>query len=196
MKEAARADDAGLRDVVKLVGRIVSGKEPGLAGGSVIASDGLTMKKLAELWTAPTSRSQVPRPRPGEEDQRQRRERIEWLGKVRMADGRRSGPPRRRGDARRLLLRDANLPKTAEPPASRRQYAQSLRRPLLHAVYPCWASPTLPIPKGSAPHANPTANRRRDPPGRGSRPHRRTSAASPLARRLFFGLLVREGLRS
>ncbi|MGA7123876.1 MAG: hypothetical protein WBY94_27485 [Polyangiaceae bacterium] len=45
----------------------------------------------------------------------------------------------------------AALPRSSQTPATRRHYAQALRKLLVYAVYPLSVLPALPIPKGWLP---------------------------------------------
>ncbi len=110
------------------------------------------MKKLAELWTSGELAAKFPDHVKVKKTAAGDAWRFEYLNKVRMPDGRTFGD---------LLVSEvtlddcdhimANLPKTTETPAARRQWAQTLRRALALAVYPVKACKTLPIPKGWLP---------------------------------------------
>ncbi len=88
----------------------------------------------------------------------------------------------------------ANLPASAQRPATRRHYAQLVHRVLSLAAWPCEIIPANPLPKRFMPRVG-------DPPDysylypdedRKLLGH----VEIPVRDRLFFGLLVREGLRA
>jgi integrase len=192
--EGAKAEAAGFRDLQKLVGRIIAGKEPGLTGARRVRREGTTVSELADLWTSGDLARQYPdhvrAKRSSDADSRM----LGWLGKVRMGDGSTFGE---RAVAE-VTLDDCDhvmgaLPKTAESPASRRQYAQALRKVLVYAVYPLRLRETLPIPKGWLPKARSDKAKAWLYPVEDLALMRCRKV--PLVRRLFYGLLAREGLR-
>ena len=102
-----------------------------------------------------------------------------WLGKVRMPDGSTFGD---RAVAA-VTLDDCDhvmtaLPKTAETPASRRHYAQALRKLLVYAVYPLRLLPDAPDPEGLAPEGWRATRRRRG----STRARTRRSCSAPRFR--------------
>src|SRR5208337_974438 len=76
---------------------------------------------------------------------------------------------------------------------SRRHYAQSLRKLLVYAVYPLRLLPVLPIPKGWLP--KPTSDKAKGWVYPGEDLALMRCRKVPLPRRVFYGLLVREGMR-
>jgi integrase len=86
------------------------------------------------------------------------------------------------------------LPKSAKRPATRRHYAQCIARVLALAVYPLRLIPRNPLPKGFMPKAG-------KPPGFSYLYPAEDAALMacktvPLAERLLFGFLAREGMRA
>jgi integrase len=194
IRDAGALNEDGMRKLARLVERIAAGKEPGLAQRHTARREGLTVAELADLWTSGNLAEQYPdhvrAKRTSKDDARI----FAWLGKVRMPDGVAFGDRA----VSSLTLDDCDhvmgaLPKTAEAPASRRQYAQSLRKLLVYAVYPLRLLSALPIPKGWLPKGG------NDKAKQWVYPSEDLALMQckdvPLARRVFFGLLVREGLR-
>ncbi|MGH7271725.1 MAG: hypothetical protein ACREJ3_14940 [Polyangiaceae bacterium] len=121
---SACADASEFRNVQELVARIVSGKEPGLGGPLGARREGLTVAKLAALWTTGDLAKQYPdhvrAKRSSGEDARM----LGWLGKVRMPDGVTFGSR----PVASVSLDDCDYvitarPKTTASTSSRRQYA-------------------------------------------------------------------------
>jgi integrase len=194
IRDAGALDEEGMRKLARLVERIATGKEPGLAQGHRARRDGITIKQLAELWTSGDLAEQYPdhvrAKRSSNADERM----LAWLGKVRMSDGCTFGDR----SVAAITLDDCDhvmtaLPKTAASPASRRQYAQALRKLLVYAVYPLRVRETLPIPKGWLPKARSDKAKAWIYPSEDLALMRCRNV--PLVRRLFYGILVREGLR-
>ena len=194
IREAGAADADELRKIARLVERIASGKEPGLAKQHGARREGTTVEDLADLWTSGDLARQFPDhvriKRSSDADERM----FAWLSKIRMSDGTTFG----KRHVASVTLDDCDhvmtaLPKTAQSPSSRRQYAQALRKLLVYAVYPLRLRETLPIPKGWLPKA------RSDKAKAWIYPSEDLALMGcrevPLVRRLFYGLLSREGLR-
>ena len=172
IRDAGALDEDGMRKLARLVERIATGKEPGLAQRHTARREGITIKELADLWTS----GDLARDYPDHvrvkktigDDERQ----LGWLSKIRMPDGSMFGA---RAVAS-VTLDDCDhvmgaLPKTAETPASRRHYAQSLRRLLVYAVYPLRLLPALPDPEGLAAKRRERQGEGLDLPERGLRAH-------------------------
>lgn len=194
IRDAGSLDEDGMRKLARLVERIATGKEPGLAQRHTARREGLTVKDLADLWTSGDLAKQYPdhvrAKRSSDADARM----LAWLSKVRIPDGSTFGS-RAVAD---VTLDDcdhvmAALPKTAESPASRRQYAQALRKLLVYAVYPLRLREALPIPKGWLPKAKSDKAKAWIYPSEDLALMQCREV--PIVRRLFYGLLVREGLR-
>jgi integrase len=194
ISEAGGLDEQGMRKLVSLVERIATGKEPGLANGRAARREGITVKDFADLWTTGELAKQYPDhiriKKTSNDDARV----LKWLGKVRMPDGSTFGA---RAVAK-VTLDDCDhvmgaLPKTAETPSTRRQYAQALRKLLVYAVYPLRLLPALPIPKGWLPKGGNEKAKQWVYPSEDLALMQ--CGDIPLARRVFYGLLVREGLR-
>lgn len=93
-------------------------------------------------------------------------------------------------DAERAM---ANLPETCVAPGSRWQYSQTLCRVIQLAVWPLRLRPDNPIPKGFRPKIRTRAAMQWLYPDEEARLV--ACESIPLARRLFWGVLAREGLR-
>ena len=194
IRDGARLDAEGFRKLQKLVGRIVAGKEPGLAGGPRARREGMTVSELAKLWTSGELAEQYPDHVRVKKTSGDDARIFTWLSKVRMPDGSTFGDR----VVAEMTLDDcdhvmAALPKTAESPAARRHYAQSLRKLLTYAVYPLRLLPTLPIPKGWLPRGGSDKAKGWVYPSEDLALMQCRQV--PLVRRVLFGLLVREGMR-
>ena len=194
IRDAGAADEEEFRKIARVVERVVTGKEPGLAQRHTARREGITVAELAKLWTTGDLTKQYPDHVKAKKTSADDARLLGWLGRVRMTDGTTFADR----TVATVTLDDCDhvmsaLPKTAETPASRRQYAQALRKLLVYAVYPLRLLPALPIPKGWLPKAN---------GGKAKQWIYPTEELAlmqckevPVARRLFYGLLVREGLR-
>ena len=194
IRDAGGLDAAAMRDLERLVERVASGKEPGLAKQQGVRRDGTTIAELAKLWTSGDLAKEYPDHVRAKKTSGDDKRALTWLGKVRMPDGKTFG---QRAVAS-ITLDDCDhvmtaLPKTAESAATRRGYAQSLRKLLVYAVYPLRLLPTLPIPKGWLPKSKGDKAKQWVYPTEDAALMR--CAKVPLARRVFYGLLAREGLR-
>ncbi|HEY2369950.1 MAG TPA: site-specific integrase [Polyangiaceae bacterium] len=194
IREACAADADGLRKVRELVARIIAGKEPGLAGGGVVAKDGMTIARLAELWytgeLATLYPDHVRVKRTSADDRRL----FKWMNLVRMPEGDTFGAR----TVASVTLDDldhvmANLPKTTSTAGARRQYAQSLRRLFVYARYPLRLRDDLPVPTGWLPKTKERKAKAWLYPSELAALERDTRA--PLWMRLVFGLCAREGFR-
>jgi integrase len=194
IREAGQLDEEGMRKLAKLVERIANGKEPGLETPPTARRSGLTVAELADLWTSGELATQYPdhvRVKRSSDDDRRL---LAWLGNVRMPDGTTFG----HHAVASVTLDECDhvmtaLPKTAQTPSTRRQYAQAIRKLLTYAVYPLRLLPALPIPKGWLPKGGSGKSKQWIYPSEDVALMQ--CRAVPLARRLFYGLLVREGLR-
>jgi integrase len=195
IKEAGRADDEEFRKLVKLVDRIVAGKEPGLANaGGGVRRPGTTLEQLAKAWTSGELAKAYPDHVRVKRSSATDDAMLTWLGKVRLPDGTTFGA---RAVAA-VTLDDCDhvmgaLPKTAQSPSSRRQYAQALRKLLVYAVYPLRLISALPIPKGRLPKGKSDKAKAWIYPAEDLALMQCREV--PLVRRLLYGLLIREGLR-
>jgi integrase len=194
IRDCGGLDGEGMQKMARLVERIATGKEPGLARRHTARREGITVSDLADLWTSGDLAKQYPDhvhvKKTIGDDKRQ----LAWFSNVRMPDGSKFGD---RAVAS-VTLDDCDhvmgaLPKTAETAASRRQYGQSLRRLLVYAVYPLRILPALPIPKGWLPRVTSDKAKAWIYPSEDLALMRHGDI--PLVRRLLFGVLVREGLR-
>ncbi len=191
----ANADE--FRKLVKVVDRIIAGKEPGLANGGhahPARRVGITVQELAKLWTDGDLARQYPDHVKAKKTRKGDASRLAWLNKVRLPDGTTFGERA----VTAVTLDDCDhamgaLPKTTETPAARRCYAQALRKLLAYAVFPVRLLTVLPIPTGWLPKGGNTLAKAWLYPSEDEKLMRYTDA--PLARRIFYGLLVREGLR-
>jgi integrase len=194
IRDAGAADEAEFKNITKLVDRVVSGKEPGLARSHGARNEGLTISKLADLWTSGDLAAQYPdhvRVKKTSDDDAAR---LGWLSKTRMPDGSKFGDR----VIASVTLDDCDhvmgaLPKTTETPAARRCYAQALRKLLAYAVYPLRLLPTLPIPTGWLPKGGNDKAKAWIYPAEGVALMKCRKVL--LVRRIFFGLLLREGMR-
>jgi integrase len=194
IRDCGAADDDGMRNMARLVERIATGKEPGLAKRHGVRREGVTVKELADLWTSGELAHQYPDHVKVKKTSVDDARLFKWILKVRMPDGTTFGDRA----IRSVTLDDCDhvmgaLPTTAEAPATRRTYAVAIRRLLVYAVYPLRLLPVLPIPKGWLPRGGGDKAKAWIYPNEDA-----TLMACrdvPLAQRLFFGLLVREGMR-
>ncbi|MGH7440448.1 MAG: tyrosine-type recombinase/integrase, partial [Polyangiaceae bacterium] len=194
IRDAGDLDEEGMRKLSRLVERIATGKEPGLAQRHTARREGITVAELAKLWTTGQLAEQYPdhvRAKKSSDDDARI---FAWLSKVRMPDGLSFGDRPVAGvtldDCDHIL---GSLPKSAEAPASRRHYAQSLRKLLVYAVYPLRLLPALPIPKGWLPKVGNDKAKAWIYPAEDLALMQCRKV--PVARRLLFGVLTREGLR-
>jgi integrase len=194
IREAGILDDPGMRKLERLVDRIAGGKEPGLARRHRARRDGLTVVELAKLWTSGDLARDYPDHVRAKKTSAGDERLLAWLSKVRMPDGIPFGDR----PVATITLDDCDhvmgaLPKTAESPATRRQYAQAIRKLLVYAVYPLRLLPGLPIPKGWLPKVSSGKAKAWIYPSEELALMR--CPDMPVARRLLFGVLAREGLR-
>ena len=194
IRDAGAADQDEFRKIARVVERIVTGKEPGLAHRHTARRDGITVAELAKLWTTGDLANQYPDHVKAKRSSAADARMLGWLGKVRMPDGSTFGD---RAVAS-VTLDDCDhamgaLPKTTEAPASRRQYAQALRKLLVYAVYPLRLLPALPIPKGWLPKGGSEKAKAWVYPAEDLALMQCRDV--PIVRRLFYGLLIREGTR-
>lgn len=94
-------------------------------------------------------------------------------------------------DAERAM---SNLPATCKTPATRKQYGQVIRRVLAMSVYPLRLRADNPIPKGFMPKTDSELAMQWVYPSEEARVA--TCTTIPLARRLLWGVLAREGMRN
>jgi integrase len=194
IRDAGAADEEEFRKIARVVERVVTGKEPGLAQRHTARRDGITVAELAKLWTTGELAEQYPDhvrvKRTSDDDARI----FARLGKMRMLDGLTFGE-RAVAD---VTLDDCDhvmraLPKTVAAPATRRHHAQALRKLLVYAVYPLRVLPAVPIPKGWHPKGGSDKAKAWLYPAEDLAVTQCREV--PLIRRLLYGLLVREGLR-
>lgn len=194
IREGGGADAAEMRKLERLVERIASGKEPGLAKQHAARREGTTVADLTTLWTSGDLARQFPDHVKAKKTSGGDKRLLEWLGKVRMPDGTTFGER----PVASVTLDDCDhvmtaLPKTTETPAARRQYAQALRKLLVYAVYPLRLLAVLPIPKGWLPKATNTLAKGWIYPAEDLALMQCPDV--PLALRLLYGVLAREGMR-
>ena len=196
IRDAGAADEEEFRKIARVVERVVTGKEPGLAQRHTARRDGITVAELAKLWTTGELAEQYPdhvklkKAKQIASDTRL----FAWFSKIRLPDGVLFGDR----PVAAVTLDDLDhamgaLPKTARSSETRRHYAQTLRKLLVYAVYPLRLLPTLPIPKGWLPKAYSDRAKAWLYPNEDLLLMRCREV--PLARRLLYGVLVREGLR-
>jgi integrase len=194
IRDAGAADEEEFRKIAKVVERVVMGKEPALARARGARREGTTVKELADLWTSGELAKQYPdhvRVKKSSDDDAAR---LAWLGMTRMPDGSTFGDR----PIASVTLDDCDhvmgaLPKTTETPAARRCYAQALRKLLAYAVYPLRLLAALPIPTGWLPKGSSDKAKASLYPSEDLALMRCRDV--PLVRRVFYGVLVREGLR-
>jgi integrase len=194
IRDACAADADELRNVSRLVHRIIAGKEPGLVNANPARRQGLTVKDLAALWTSGELSKLYPDHVKLKRSRADDARIFKWLGKVRMQDG----VPFGERVVSTVTLDDADhlmtaLPSTAQTPATRRHYAQALRKLLTYAVYPLRLLTALPIPKGWLPKGKSDKAKSWIYPHEDLALMRQRSI--PVGRRVFYGFLAREGLR-
>ena len=194
IEDAGGFDAEGMRKLARLVERIATGKEPGLAKRHTARRDGITVAELAKLWTTGDLAKQYPDhvkvKKTSDDDARI----LAWFGKVRTPDGSTFGDR----PVASVTLDECDhvmgaLPKSAQAPATRRQYAQALRKLLVYAVYPLRLLPAVPIPKGWLPKCGSDKAKAWLYPAEDFALMQYRDV--PLVRRLLYGLLVREGMR-
>ena len=87
IRDAGRLDNDGFRKLERLVGRIIAGKEPGLARRHGARREGMTIEELSELWTSGKLHAEFPDhvklKKTSSDDKRQ----LGWFAKTRMPDG-------------------------------------------------------------------------------------------------------------
>lgn len=194
IKNAATIDAEGLRKLRTLVDRIAAGKEPGFAKGGATKREGVTVEELAKDWTSGKLAELYPDHVKVKKTSAGDATRFAYMNALRMPDGITFGDR----DVAKLTLDDCDhvmrsLPDTTEAPASRRQYAQAIRKLLVYAVYPMRLRETIPIPQGWLPKNVSTKAKAWVYPSEDLALMRCREV--PLARRLFFGFLAREGMR-
>jgi integrase len=196
IRDACAADAEELRKISRVVERVVSGKGPGLSRLLGVRREGTTIEELAGLWTTEKLAETYPdhvrikKPKQISNDKRI----FAWLGKVRMPDGSTFGA-RALAD---VTLDDCDhamtaLPKAAETTSTRRHYAQAIRKLLVYAVYPLRLREAVPIPKGWLPSGASGKAKSWVYPAEDLALMQCREV--PLARRVFFGMLDREGFR-
>ena len=194
VKKAGAVDDEEFKTLAEVVERVASGKDPALARTLGARREGTTVRGARAPWTTGKLAERFPDHVRVKKTSGDDRRILEWLSKVRMPDGTTFGDR----VVASISLDDLDhvmgaLPKTAESPASRRHYAQSLRKLLVYAVYPLRLLPTLPIPKGWLPKNRSDKAKAWVYPSEDLALMRCTKV--PIARRVFYGFLVREGMR-
>src|SRR5665213_686225 len=60
VRDSGIADDEGFKKIVRLVARVVAGKEPGLSKLHTVRREGTTVDDLAKLWTSGDLAEQYP----------------------------------------------------------------------------------------------------------------------------------------
>jgi integrase len=194
IRKAGPLNDEGFGKLCKVVERIASGKEPGLAREFGGKREGLTVEQLADQWTSGALAKQYPDHVKVKKNPNDDANMLRWLGKIRLPDGETFGER----PVATITLDDCDhvmtaLPKTAASSSSRRQYAQAVRRLLQLAVYPLRLIPSHPLPRGWLPRVGKPRAKGWLYPSEDYALMRYKEA--PLVRRLFFGVLAREGLR-
>ncbi len=155
--------------------------------------EGPTFAEVAKLWTS----GELARNWPDhvkDKDSADDARRLEFLGALDVGGIKLGSVPVRRlrlDHAERVMRQ---LPESAKRPATRRHYAQVMRRVLELAVYPLRLISQNPIPKGFMPKAG-------KPPGFSYLYPAEDAAllaleAAPLLERLLFGVAAREGMRA
>jgi integrase len=194
IREGGRTNTEDFAKLGKLVDRVASGKEPGLAREHGIRRLGLTVEELADQWTSGELARLYPDHVKVKKNPNDDASMLRWLGKVRLPDGTTFGE---RALAS-VTIDDCDhvmtaLPKTAVSSSARRQYAQAVRRLLQLALYPLRLIPSHPLPRGWLPRVGKPRAKAWLYPSEDYDLMRFSEV--PLIRRLFFGFLSREGLR-
>ncbi len=146
----------------------------------------MTFAQLADEWTSGRLHQRFPdyvRAKRSAEHDRQRLDFVnKHVGKIALKDF-------TRDDAKRVM---AELPEGLAP-ATRRHYAQLIAKVLRFAVWPLEVIPESPIPKGFLPTNRSNKAKAWLYPSEEAQLMRASDV--PLERRMFWGLLVREGMR-
>ena len=154
----------------------------------------LTFAKLGEQWTNGELHEKWPDHVKAKKSSDQDAGRLEKLCDADAGDGRKVGAvPLDEFTLDHAEAAMRQLPKAARRPATRRQYAQLIHRVLALAVYPCRIIDRSPLPRGFMPKVGkPPAFHYLYPDD-----DRKLLACKqiPLARRLLWGFLAREGCR-
>ena len=168
-----------------------------LAGGELPRKKAITVLTFAELgeqWTNGELHEKWPDHVKAKKDSDQDAGRLEKLSEADAGDGRKVGDvPIDEFTLDHAEAAMRQLPEAARRPATRRQYAQLIHRVLALAVYPCRIIDRNPLPRGFMPKVGkPPAFHYLHPDD-----DRRLLACKqiPLARRLLWGFLAREGCR-
>lgn len=155
--------------------------------------DGPTFAEVAKLWTSGQLAKDWPdhvKDKNGADDGR----RLEFLGALDVGGIKLGSVPVLRFKLDHAEQAMRQLPESAKRPATRRHYAQVMRRVLELAVYPLRLIQQNPIPKGFMPKAG-------KPPGFSYLYPSEDAAllaleSAPLVERLLFGVAAREGMRA
>ncbi len=195
IRDSGKLADSGMVKLARLVERIAAGKEPGLARRAAGRREGITVSELAKLWTSGELAAQYPdhvkAKRTSKDDARV----FKWMNKVRLPDGGTFGAL----PIAELTLDDCDhvmsaLPSTLTASASRRQYAQALRKLVTYAVFPLRILTAHPIPAGWLPKIQSGKAKQWIYPAEDAALMACIGVA--LVHRLLFGFLAREGMRS
>ena len=196
IEDAGGFDAEGMSKLARLVERIATGKEPGLAHRQKARREGITVAELADLWTSGKLAAEYPdhvrvkKVTTRQDDARA----FKWMAEVRLPDGTTFGTR----PVAAVTLDDCDhvmgaVPNPKVTTSTRRAYAVTLRRLLVYAVYPLRLLPALPIPKGWLPSGQ--ANKAKQWIYPAEDLALMQCRDVPLVRRLLYGVLVREGLR-
>ncbi len=195
IQEAAAADAEGFAAIRKAAAVILAGKAPGLSGAGGLRKDGMTVEELAAAWSSGELAKSYPDHVRVKKSSKDDARIFAWLNKVRMPDGTTFGAR----PVASVTLDDCDhlmghLPETTRTAAARRQYAQAIRKLLVYGRYPLRLRQDIPIPQGWLPKNRSDAAKSYVYPSEDLALMQCREV--PLARRLFFGFLAREGMRT
>ncbi len=189
----AAATDADAAQLVRIADGLCSGGV--VPDQKRVANMRTTFRQLGTRWTsgelARTFPDYVAEKRTAHVDEA----RLAKLCAIEVAPGQRLGDvPLVAFKVEHAKIAMANLPESAQRPATRRHYAQLIHRVLSLAAWPCEIIPANPLPKRFMPRVG-------DPPDYSylyPEEDRKLlgHVEIPVRDRLFFGMLTREGLRS
>ncbi|HWA76665.1 MAG TPA: tyrosine-type recombinase/integrase [Polyangiaceae bacterium] len=186
LTKAGAADATGLAKIKAAVAKLASGvqvkKKDAESSGKL-----QTFEDLGRAWTSGKLNKQYPDhvklKRSADRDEDRLTHLYKTIGKVQLRAF-------SLADAKRAM---AALPKAAKTSATRRQYAQLIAKVLNYAAWPCELIPHSPLPRGFLPKVKSTKATAYLYPAEDAA--LMASKKVPLARRMLYGFLAREGLR-
>ena len=185
----ACADPDGMLPAIRKVAEdLVGGKLPAMGSEPRCT----TFRELAEQWTSGRLHAEWPdhvKPKDSTDDA----SRFRYLNELDVGGVKLGDVPLDRFTLDHAERAMRQLPETATRPATRRHYGQGIYRLLSLAVYPCRLIAANPLPRGFLPkQGKPPAFAFLYPAEDAAL---LACAATPLVRRMLYGVLAREGLR-